>query len=146
MTNRIEDGARALIDRIDAAGGKLAAIEAGIVQREIQESAYRVQQEIDAGERVVVGVNRFASDEAPGIEVLQIDPDIERRQIERVRRVRASRDGGNWRAALDTVAAAARDGSNLVPPIIRAVEARATIGEISDTLRSVFGEHKEIDA
>jgi methylmalonyl-CoA mutase N-terminal domain/subunit len=146
LTNRIEDDARALLDRIDAAGGTLAAIEAGLIQRDIQESAYRAQQEIDSGERVVVGVNRFASGEASGIEVLQIDPDIERRQVERVRRVRAARDSGNWRAALDGVAAAARDGSNLVPPIIGAVEARATIGEISDTLRSVFGEHKEIDA
>ena len=93
-----------------------------------------------------MGVNRFASGEASGIEVLQTDPDIERRQVERVRRVRTARDAGNWRAALDGVAAAARDGSNLVPPIIGAVEARATIGEISDTLRSEFGEHKEIDA
>jgi methylmalonyl-CoA mutase N-terminal domain/subunit len=146
MTNRIEDEARALLERIDASGGTLAAIEAGIIQREIQESAYRAQQEIDAGERVVVGVNRFASGEASEIDVLQIDPDIERRQIERVRRVRAEREAGEWRAALDAVAAAARDSSNLVPPIIRAVEARATIGEISDTLRGVFGEHKEIDA
>ena len=146
LTNRIEDEARALLDRIDASGGTLAAIEAGIIQREIQESAYRAQQEIDAGGRVVVGVNRFASGEASGIDMLQIDPDIERRQIERVQRVRAAREAVEWRAALDAVAAAARDGSNLVPPIIAAVEARATIGEISDTLRSVFGEHKEIDA
>jgi methylmalonyl-CoA mutase N-terminal domain/subunit len=146
LTNRIEDEARALLDRIDASGGTLAAIEAGIIQREIQESAYRAQQEIDAGGRVVVGVNRFASGEASGIDMLQMDPDIERRQIERVQRVRAARQAGEWRAALDGVAAAARDSSNLVPPIIGAVEARATIGEISDTLRSVFGEHKEIDA
>jgi methylmalonyl-CoA mutase N-terminal domain/subunit len=146
LTNRIEDEARALLDRIDASGGTLAAIEAGIIQREIQESAYRAQQEIDAGGRVVVGVNRFASGEASEIDMLQMDPDIERRQIERVQRVRAAREAGEWRAALDAVAAAARDGSNLVPPIIAAVEARATIGEISDTLRSVFGEHKEIDA
>ena len=146
LTNRIEDEARALLDRIDASGGTLAAIEAGIIQREIQESAYRAQQEIDAGGRVVVGVNRFASGEPSEIDMLQMDPDIERRQIERVQRVRAAREAGEWRAALDAVAAAARDGSNLVPPIIGAVEARATIGEISDTLRSVFGEHKEIDA
>ena len=146
LTNRIEDEARALLDRIDASGGTLAAIEAGVIQREIQESAYRAQQEIDAGERVVVGVNRFASGETTEIDVLQIDPDIERRQIERVQRVRAAREAGEWRAALDAVAAAARGRSNLVPPIIGAVEAHATIGEISDTLRSVFGEHKEIDA
>ena len=145
MTNRIEQEARALLDRVDAAGGTLAAIESGMIQREIQEAAYRTQQDIDAGGRIVVGVNRFGEDEASRIEVLRIDPDIERRQIARVREVRASRDGREWRAALDGVAGAARDGTNLVPPIIRAVEARATTGEISDTLRGVFGEHKEID-
>jgi len=78
--------------------------------------------------------------------VLRIDPEIERRQVDRVRAVRASRDQAAWRASLDAVAAAARDGSNLVPPIIQAVEARATVGEISDALRAVFGEHREIDA
>jgi methylmalonyl-CoA mutase N-terminal domain/subunit len=145
MTNRIETDARALLERIDAAGGTLSAIEAGLIQREIQESAYRTQQEIDAGERIVVGVNRYGEGTAAEIEVLRIDPEIEARQIERVRQVRASRDPLEWRAAVDAVAAAARDGSNLVPPIVRAVEARATIGEISDTLRAVFGEHKEID-
>ena len=145
MTNEIESGARALLDRIDAAGGTLAAIEAGLIQREIQESAYRAQQGIDAGRRIVVGVNQFASGEASPIEVLRVDPDVERRQIERVQRVRQSRQGENWSAALDAVRVAARDGSNLVPPIIQAVEARATIGEISDTLREVLGEHKEID-
>jgi methylmalonyl-CoA mutase N-terminal domain/subunit len=145
MTNRIEREARALLDRIDAAGGTLTAIETGLIQREIQESAYRAQQEIDRGERIVVGVNQFGTGQTSGIEVLRIDPDIERRQIERVGRVRASRVSGEWQAALGAVAQAARDGSNLVPPIVRAVEARATIGEISDTLRGVFGEHEEID-
>ena len=145
MTNEIESGARALLDRIDAAGGTLAAIEAGLIQREIQESAYRAQQGIDAGGRIVVGVNQFASGEASPIEVLRVDPDVERRQIERVQRVRQSREGEDWSAALNAVHVAARDGSNLVPPIIQAVEARATIGEISDTLREVLGEHKEID-
>jgi methylmalonyl-CoA mutase N-terminal domain/subunit len=145
LTDRIEREARALLDRIDAAGGTLTAIETGLIQREIQESAYRAQQEIDRGERIVVGVNQFGSAQTSGIEVLRIDPDIERRQIDRVRRVRASRDSGEWHSALGAVAQAARDGSNLVPPIVRAVEARATIGEISDTLRGVFGEHKETD-
>jgi len=145
MTNRIESEALALLERIDATGGTLAAIERGMIQREIQESAYRAQQEIDRGERVVVGVNRFASNEAAGIEGLHIDPDIERHQIDRVRAVRASRDPVEWQSSLDRVAAAARDGANLVPPVIAAVEARATLGEISDTLRAVFGEHREID-
>ena len=144
-TNRIEHEARVLIDRIDAVGGTLPAIEQGLIQREIQESAYRVQQEIDRSERIVVGLNRFTSDEPTAIEVLQIDADIERRQIDRVRAVRASRDPVAWRASVDALAAAARGPDNLVPLVINAVEARATLGEISDTLRSVLGEHREID-
>ncbi len=145
MTNQIEQDARQLLDRIDAVGGTLAAIEQGLIQREIQESAYRAQQAIDRGESIVVGVNRFVAEEITRIDVLQIDPDIERRQIERVRAVRASRDPREWRASLDNLAAAANGTSNLVPFVIAAVEARATLGEISDTLRGVFGEHKEID-
>jgi methylmalonyl-CoA mutase, N-terminal domain len=145
LTSRIERDARALIDRIDAAGGTLAAIESGLIQREIQESAYRAQQDIERGERVVVGVNRFGTGDTSAIDVLHIDPTIERRQIERVGRIRAARNPVAWRSALDAVAEAARGESNLVPPIVAAVEAYATVGEISDTLRSVFGEHKEID-
>ncbi len=145
LTNRLEAGARALIDTIDAAGGTLKAIEQGIVQREIQESAYRAQQRIDAGEAVVVGVNRFVAEGSAPIDVLQIDPEVEQRQVARVRAVRASRDKARCHAALEAVASAARGSENLVPPIVNAVEARATLGEISDTLRAVFGEHKEID-
>ena len=148
LTNEIEAGARELLDRIDRAGGTLAAIEQGIIQRAIQESAYRAQQQVDAGESTVVGVNAFADDGTEArdrIEVLSIDPEIERRQIERVRAVRASRSTADWRAALDAVTAAARGTDNLVPPIVRAVEARATLGEIADAMRAVFGEHKEID-
>ena len=145
LTNRIEAGAREILDRIDAMGGTLSAIEAGAVQREIQESAYRAQLQIDSGEAVVVGVNRYATSEGGGIEVLEIDPAIEMRQVERVQAVRTSRDESDWRAAMDAVRTAASGTSNLVPPIIAAVEARATIGEISDALRGVFGEHEEID-
>jgi methylmalonyl-CoA mutase N-terminal domain/subunit len=145
LTNEIEAGARALLERVEAAGGTLAAIEQGVIQRAIQESAYRAQQQVDAGERVVVGVNAFAADGISTIEVMSIDPEIERRQVERVAAVRAGRDGHAWQAALDAVAAAARTSDNLVPPIVRAVEARATVGEISDALRAVFGEHREVD-
>jgi methylmalonyl-CoA mutase N-terminal domain/subunit len=144
-TDRIEQEASRTLERIAAAGGTLAAIEQGLIQREIQDAAYRTQQQIDAGTAVVVGVNRHQTDEGGGIEVLRIDPEIERRQVERVRAVRASRDAASWQAAIDAVGAAARDGSNLVAPIIRAVEARATVGEISDALRAVFGEHKDAD-
>ena len=145
LTNEIENGARALLERIDTAGGTLAAIEQGLIQRAIQESAYRAQQEVDAGQRTVVGVNAFAAEGTGNIDVMSIDPEIERRQVERVRAVRASRDAAAWRAALDQVVAAARGSDNLVPPIVRAVEAKATVGEIADAMRSVFGEHKEVD-
>src|SRR3954463_960612 len=127
MTDRIEREALAIIERIDATGGTLSAIEAGVIQREVQESAYRAQQAIDAGESVVVGVNRFTSDEPQAIGVFQIDPAIERQQVERVRALRASRHGATCRQAIDRIVAAARDGSNLVPAIIDAVEARATV-------------------
>jgi methylmalonyl-CoA mutase N-terminal domain/subunit len=145
LTNRIEAGAREILDRIDQMGGTLSAIEAGMIQREVQESAYRAQLQIDAGDSVVVGVNRFATGETGGIDVLEIDPAIEQRQVERVRAVRASRSAAQWRAAMEDVRAAAAGAANLVPPIIAAVEAKATIGEISDALRSVVGEHEEID-
>jgi methylmalonyl-CoA mutase N-terminal domain/subunit len=145
LTNRIEEESRALIERIDGVGGTLAAIEAGMIQREIQESAYREQQRIDAGDSIVVGVNRYATSDASSIDVLEIDPEVERRQVGRVRGVRASRDPVAWQSAIDGITAAARTNTNLVAPIIGAVEARATVGEISDAMRSVFGEHEEID-
>jgi len=147
LTDRIEQEASAILDRIDRLGGTLAAIEGGVIQRDIQDAAYVAQQRVDSGETVVVGVNRFADvdKEAAGIETLSIDPESEAQQIERVRGVRAARDRSEWRAALDAVTAAARGTDNLVPPIVRAVEAHATVGEISDAMRSVFGEHKEFD-
>jgi len=144
-TNRIEREAVTMIERIDAAGGTLTAIEQGLVQREIQESAYRAQQAIDNGQTVVVGVNQYQAAGEAGIEVLRIDPDLEREQSARVAGIRAGRDPSAWQAAIDDVIAAARSSVNLVPPIVRAVERYATLGEISDALRSVFGEHKEID-
>ena len=144
-TNRIEREAVAMIERIDAAGGTLSAIEQGLIQREIQESAYRAQQAIDSRETVVVGVNQYSTAGETGIEVLRIDPEVEREQAERVAAVRARRDASAWQAAVDDVVAAARSDTNLVPPIVRAVECDATLGEISDALRSAFGEHREID-
>jgi methylmalonyl-CoA mutase N-terminal domain/subunit len=145
MTDRIEREAAAIMERIDTAGGTLAAIEAGLIQREVQESAYKAQQAIDAATTVVVGVNRFGTDEATSIDVFQVDPEIERQQVERVRAVRASRDHQAWTHALARVKDVARGDGNVVPAIIAAVEARATVGEISDALRTVFGEHREID-
>jgi methylmalonyl-CoA mutase N-terminal domain/subunit len=143
-TDEIARAARAIIDTIDAAGGTLAAIETGRIQRQIQESAYADQQAVERGERVVVGVNRFETDEPNTIPLLRIDPESERRQIAAVQAVRRTRDAAQWKTAIDAVDRAARDGSNLVPPIVDAVMARATLGEIADALRGVFGEHREI--
>jgi methylmalonyl-CoA mutase N-terminal domain/subunit len=143
-TDEVVRDARALIHGIDAAGGTLAAIEAGRIQRQIQDSAYAAQQAADRGEAVVVGVNRYATDEPARIELLQIDPESERRQAAAVQALRARRNAGAHRSAIEAVERAARDGSNLVPPVISAVEASATLGEISDALRRVFSEHREI--
>jgi methylmalonyl-CoA mutase N-terminal domain/subunit len=140
-TSEIEEAARALIARIDTAGGTLRAVESGMIQREIQESAFRAQRAIDAGESPVVGVTRFQSDDVTTIPVFRVDPEIERVQRARVAAVRASRDPDACRTSLTAVRDAARGDANLVPPIIDAVRARATLGEISDALRDVFGEH-----
>ena len=140
--DRLEEEALAILDAIDQQGGVLAAVESGWIQREIQESAYRTQQAIDAGDEVVVGVNRFASESRP-IEPNPIDPQVEEDQSARVAALRAARDEHSTRVALEAVAAAARGEANLVPRIIAAVEARATVGEVADTLREVFGTHQE---
>jgi methylmalonyl-CoA mutase N-terminal domain/subunit len=144
LTNEIEAGARELLSRIDSVGGTLSAIETGFIQRQVQDSAYKAQLAVDTGGAVVVGVNRFQTDETSSIEVFRVDPELEREQCARVQKVRADRDGGTWRAALDAVAAAARGRDNLVPLIVTAVEAHATVGEIADTLRGVFGEYREV--
>jgi methylmalonyl-CoA mutase N-terminal domain/subunit len=141
LTSAIEREATALIERIDAMGGTLAALEAGFIAHEIQESAYAAQRAVDTGDAVVVGVNRY-EDSRDGIgQVFRLDPAIEREQVERVRALRASRSRHEWRAALDGVDRAARSGDNLVPAIVEAVEKRATIGEIADVMRGVFGEY-----
>jgi methylmalonyl-CoA mutase, N-terminal domain len=167
LTNTIEREAQETLARIERAGGTLAAIESGLIQREIQESAFQAQRAIDAGRAVVVGLNRF-DEKGRGVDsqppsaipgspeiaferprpqpendarpLFRIDPDVESRQIARLRTLRASRDAGPWQAALAEVSQAAADGSNLVPPIVAAVEARATVGEVADALRAVFGE------
>ena len=143
-TAAIEAGAAALIADLDKAGGTLRAIEMGLVQRQIQDAAYAAQQAIDAGSAQVVGVNVFAAEETAAIPLLELDATVEARQAARVAALRAGRDAAAWRASLDAIAAAASGSANLVPPVIAAIEARATLGEISDTLRGVFGEHREL--
>jgi methylmalonyl-CoA mutase N-terminal domain/subunit len=143
MTNEIEKHATAYLEKIDALGGMLKAIERGYVQQEIQNAAYEYQQQVDRGEATVVGVNKFTVDEEKPIPIFQADEALERKQVERVRAVRARRDQQPWEAALKSVEEAARSGANLMPRILQAIEASATVGEISDTLRRVFGEYRE---
>jgi methylmalonyl-CoA mutase, N-terminal domain len=144
LTDRLEAAAQDYLDQIDTLGGTLAAIESGFQQRQIQEAAYRVQREIEAGERVVVGVNRFTDDEHVSPRLQRIDPRAEQEQVERVRRLRAQRDQAAWQGAMERLAAAAASTTNAVPAIINAVKAHATLGEISDQLRVAFGEHREL--
>ncbi len=144
LTNELEAAARDLLAQIDGFGGTLAAIEAGFQQRQIQEAAYRVQRDIESGERVVVGVNLFRDEAATTPSLQRIDPEGERRQVEAVRRVRAERDPATWEAALRRVEEAARGTDNLLPPLVEAVTAYATVGEIADRLRLVWGEHREL--
>ena len=146
LTSQLEAAAQEYLDEIDAMGGTLAAIEGGFQQRQIQESAYRVQQAIEAGDQVVVGVNRFRDEAGLSVPppIQRIDPDGERRQIEGVKRVRSERDAAVWAASLERLATAARGGENLMPALIEAVKAYATVGEISDRLRTAWGEHREL--
>jgi methylmalonyl-CoA mutase N-terminal domain/subunit len=146
LTDELERAAGEYLVEIDALGGALKAIEAGYQQRQIQESAYRVQREVEAEERIVVGVNRYRDDgEVASPDLQRIDPAGEREQVERVRALRASRDDAAWQRALaELSAAAASTDANLLPPIIAAVKARATLGEISDSLRVAWGEHREL--
>src|ERR1700758_3334641 len=143
LTNEIEKRAAEYLGKIEVLGGMLKAIERGFVQQEIQNAAYEYQQAVDRGEAVVVGVNRFEVEEEKPIPIQKIDPALEPRQIERVRALRARREAGPWKAALAGVEEAARSGANVMPHILAAVEASATVGEISDAMRRVFGEYKE---
>jgi methylmalonyl-CoA mutase N-terminal domain/subunit len=143
LTNEIEKRATEYLQKIDALGGMLKAIERGYVQQEIQDAAYEYQQRVDRAEAVVVGVNRFTMEEEKAIPILHIDESLERKQVERLRAMRARRDPQPWKDALKQVEEAARSGGNLMPHILAAVEAYATVGEISDTMRRVFGEYKE---
>ena len=144
LTDRIERGAREYLRKIDELGGMVAAIEAGYVQREIQNTSYAFQLQVESGLRTVVGVNDFVSD-APTPKTLRIDPRVECEQVERLRAVRARRDARAWAVALERLEAAARDPKGeLMPQVLGAVEALASIGEISGVLRKVFGEYREV--
>jgi methylmalonyl-CoA mutase N-terminal domain/subunit len=143
LTNEIEKRAAEYLGKIEVMGGMLKAIERGFVQQEIQNAAYEYQQAVDRGDAVVVGVNRFGIDEEKPIPTQKIDPALEPKQIERVRALRSRRDSAAWKTALASVETAARSAENVMPRILAAVEAYATVGEISDAMRRVFGEYRE---
>jgi methylmalonyl-CoA mutase N-terminal domain/subunit len=142
LTNEMEDRVKLYLEKIEAMGGALAAIDRGYIQQEIQNAAYDFQQAVDRLEKIVVGVNRFQSDEVKSIPIQQIDPESERKQVERVRALRVRRDQAAWKAAIRKVEDAAGSGDNLMFHIIAAVENYATVGEISDALRGIFGEYQ----
>ena len=141
LTDEVEARAEELLHRIDGMGGMLPAIENGWVQREIADSAYRYQREVEAGKRLVVGVNAFQERGPVPVEVLRVAPEVERKQVARLRAVRRGRDSSAVEAALRRLESAARGDRNLFPPVSACVRALATVGEISDSLRSVFGVH-----
>ncbi|MHB8683813.1 MAG: acyl-CoA mutase large subunit family protein [Dehalococcoidia bacterium] len=142
LTGEIERKAQEYIDRVEDIGGAVAAIEAGYVQAEIQEAAVRQQREIESGERVVVGVNKFRTGEGREPTIFRVNSEISRGQVERLRRVRAERDGAAAAAALRRLNAAARGSDNLMPAILDAVRAYATLGEICGELRQTWGEYR----
>jgi methylmalonyl-CoA mutase N-terminal domain/subunit len=143
LTDAVESRAREYIERIDGLGGAVRAIEIGFQQREIHEAAYAWQKRVESGDAVVVGVNRFVSGEAERPPLLRVDEALQRRATERLEALRARRDAAAVANALGAIERAARGDENLVPHILRAVEAHATLGEISDRLRGVFGVYQE---
>ena len=143
FTNEIETRANAYLAKIDHLGGTLRAIELGYVQREIQNAAYDFQQSVDRLEQVVVGVNRFQTEGDKSPQIQSIDPALERRQLERLRALRARRDASAWKSSIAGIEEAARNGENLMPRVIHAVESNCTVGEVSDAMRHVFGEYQE---
>jgi methylmalonyl-CoA mutase N-terminal domain/subunit len=140
LTTELEERARELIARVDDLGGAVAAIEQGFVQAEIEDAAFAYARDVESGERVIVGVNRFAVEgDEPEVEIHRLDPDAERRQLERTSRVRAERDQAAAAAALEAVREAARGTANLLPPMRAALAAHCTVGEVCDAMRDVFG-------
>lgn len=142
LTNEMENAAYEYIKRIDEMGGSVSAIEEGYIQNEIASASYAWQKEVENGDRIVVGVNKFTETEKGHQETLRIDDSIRLGQIEKLRKLRDERDGDAVSKALEAIRGAAVDGTNLMPPIIHAVEQYATLGEIADTLRGVFGEYQ----
>jgi methylmalonyl-CoA mutase N-terminal domain/subunit len=143
LTDQVERDTLALIAEVDRLGGMVAAVAAGFPQRAIQDSAYAYQREVESGERVIVGVNRFVDEEVETPAIARIDPEREREQVAELQAFRAGRDATAATSAIAEVIATAKGSANMMPPILAAVQAGCTVGEISAALRSVWGEHRE---
>ena len=143
LTDRVEAEAQGYIQRIDDAGGALAAIERGFQQREIQANAYRMQREMEEGRRVVIGINKFEGEAEPLTGLLRVDPKVGERQCRRLAELRRERDGARVKASLARLAEAAQGNENTMPSFIECAEAQATLGEMCDVLRGIWGEQKE---
>ena len=143
LTDEMEKRALEYIHRIDAMGGIIRAVEEGYPQKEIGESAYRHQREVEEGERYIVGVNAFRSDEKTNIPLLKIEERVHQEQVERLAQVKKERSATAVATALAKIEAAARGSDNLMPPVLEAVKAYATLGEISDVFRKVWGAYRE---
>ena len=142
LTDEIEKGANTYIQEIDRLGGAPAAIETGYVQRKIQEGAYRYQKEIESGKRTLIGVNKFKIDEPACANILKIDPQVESLQVEKLSKIKAARDNRKVKRLLEELKKAARGDENLMAPILEAVKAYSTLGEICGALKEIFGEYK----
>jgi methylmalonyl-CoA mutase N-terminal domain/subunit len=145
LTNEMEEKAMEYIQKIDDMGGAIAAIEKGFFQKEIADSAYRYQREIEDKKRIIVGVNEYIveGEECP-IKLLRVDPKVEKEQVERLQKLKRERDKRKVKEVLEKLHYAAEKDENLMPTIIEAVKAYATLGEITDVLRKVYGEYKEL--
>ena len=143
LTNQIENEAMRYINQIDKIGGALKAIETGYIQKEITNSAYNYQRAVDSGEQVIVGINKFIAEDEYAPETLEIGIETERKQVERLERLKQGRDNQEVNEVLSRVQDVARSNENVMPVLIEAVKAYATVGEISDALRNVFGEYRE---
>ena len=142
LTDEVEARAQEYIDQIDRMGGAVAAIEKGFIQKEIGASAYRFQREIEKGERIIVGLNRFQTHEDKLTGLLKVDPEVGDKQVARLQELKNTRDNAAVQQALAELKTAAEGTDNLMPPILKAVKALATLGEVCDTLRGVFGEYE----
>ncbi len=144
LTRDMEEEAQGVFDQIDRMGGMVAAIERGFPQKEIAESSYRFQQAVERKEKIIVGVNGYVQEDDPPIEILYIDESASERQLAKFEQLKKSRDGDRVSRSLDALRTAAREGANVMPPILEAVRAYATLGEMCDALRDVWGEYEEV--